>query len=301
MKIAIIGAGAMGTLFAGLLAKSGNQISILTNNTKTEKRINKNGLTITGLSKFHIPPSKILITANPHKIKESNLIIILVKSYDTVSVISSIKNMMNNNTHILTLQNGIGNYENIIKSVNKSKVIVGSTSQSAEFLDYGKIKHTGKGETIIGNTNSAVSKKIIEVFKRCGIKTVLVGKMDSVIWSKLVLNCAINPVTAISGVKNGELIRYNNLKEVAIEAGKEVIKVADELGIKLLYSDITKKIEDTCKATAQNINSMLVDIKRNRKTEIENMNGAVIRIARKHNLPMYVNKCLYQIIGEIVK
>ena len=118
MKIAIIGAGAIGTLFAGLLARSENDISILVKTRKTENIISSNGIKITGLSKFYVPPSKLQITTNPKFIINPDLIIILVKSYNTLSVLPSLKNMIGENTYVLTLQNGIGNYQNIIKSIN---------------------------------------------------------------------------------------------------------------------------------------------------------------------------------------
>ena len=197
--------------------------------------------------------------------------------------------------HEVSLQSA----SNIIKSINKKKVLVGVTSESAIFKKYGEVEHTGKGETIIGNRNNVTGKEIARVFSICGIRASLNEKIDSVMWSKLVLNCAINPVAALSEVKNGDIINYQNLKEISIGAGKEVMAVAGKLGIKLLFKDVTVKITEVCKSTSKNINSMLVDVKKARETEIEYMNGAVVKIAERNKIPVFVNNSLYQMVKNI--
>ncbi|PKM93022.1 MAG: hypothetical protein CVU80_00285 [Elusimicrobia bacterium HGW-Elusimicrobia-4] len=301
MKITIIGAGAMGLLFAGLLSKGGNDVYLLTRNKKTEKILKKTGIKISGITKTIIPSSKLKITTNPAEIYRPDLVIILVKSHDTISTVQSIKKMMGKNTVILTLQNGLGNYEILSEYLNKKVIISGTTSESSTLVKSGEIVHTGKGETIIEKSKKNISGQIADIFNRCGIKTVLSDKIESVIWSKLVLNCAINPVAAISGVRNGEIINYKNLFEVAVAAGKEVVAVAKKLKIKILFSDIAEKIKNVCLATSKNTNSMLADILSKRKTEIDSLNGAVVKIAEKLKAPVPVNKSLYGIIRKLEK
>ncbi|MBI5574631.1 MAG: 2-dehydropantoate 2-reductase [Elusimicrobia bacterium] len=296
MKITIIGAGAMGTLFAGLLSKGGNDVYLLTRNKKTEKILKKNGIKISGITKTIIPSSKLKITTNPAEICCPDLVIILVKSYDTISTVPSIKKMAGKNTVVLTLQNGLGNYEILSEFLGKKRIIGGTTSESSTLVKSGDIVHTGKGETII--EEGGFSGQIADIFNRCGIKTVLSDKIESVIWSKLVLNCAINPVAAISGVRNGEIIKYKNLFEVAVEAGKEVVTVAKKMKIKILFPGVAQIIKNICLATSKNTNSMLADILSKRKTEIDSLNGAVVKIAEKLKVPVPVNKSLYRIVKK---
>ncbi|PIU83945.1 MAG: hypothetical protein COS68_01340 [Elusimicrobia bacterium CG06_land_8_20_14_3_00_38_11] len=299
MKITIIGAGAMGTLFAGILSKGGNDVCILTRNKKTEKILKKNGIRISGITKTTIPSSKLKITTDPAEICRPDLIIILVKSYDTISTVPSIKKMMGKNTVILTLQNGLGNYEVFSEYFYKKTIISGITSESSTLVKSGEIIHMGKGDTII--EKSDFSGQVADIFNECGIKITLSSKIESVIWSKLVLNCAINPVAAISGVRNGEIINYKNLFEVAVEAGKEVVTVAKKMKIKILFSDVAQRIKNICLATSENTNSMLADILAKRKTEIDSLNGAVVKIAEKLKVPVPVNKSLYGIIRKLEK
>ncbi|MFH1540966.1 MAG: 2-dehydropantoate 2-reductase [Elusimicrobiota bacterium] len=300
MKIAIIGSGAMGTLFAGLLSKSANDIYLLTKNKKAEKTIKKNGIKISGITKITISHSnpKLKITSNPIEISQPDLIIIFVKSYDTVFAVASIKKMMCKNTTVLTIQNGLGNYEILSKFLNKKRIISGTTSESSTFIKQGKVIHTGSGETIIEKSGKNISKQIADIFNACGIKTILSDKIISVKWSKLVLNCAINPVAAISNVKNGEIIKRKNLFETAVESGKEVVLVAKKLKIKILFDDVAKKIEEICSATSENTNSMLADILSKKKTEIDFLNGTVVNIAKKLKIPVPVNKSLFEIIKK---
>lgn len=296
MKITVIGAGAMGTLFTGLLSKGGNDVFLLTGNKKTEKILKKNGIKISGITKIIIPSSKLKITTDPAEICRPDLVIILVKSGDTISTVPSIKKMTGKNTVILTLQNGLGNYEVLSEHLNKKKIISGTTSESSTLVKSGEIVHTGKGDTIIEESN--FSGQIADIFNRSGLKTVLSSKIEPVIWSKLVLNCAINPVAAVSGVRNGEIIKYKNLFEVAVEAGKEVVTVAEKMKIKILFSDVAQEIKNICLATSKNINSMLADISAERKTEIDSINGAVVNIAEKLKVPVPVNKSLYRIVKK---
>ncbi len=299
MKITIIGVGAMGTLFAGLLSKGGNDVYLLTRNKKIEKILKKSGIKISGITKTIIPSSKLKITTNPAEISHPDLVIILVKSYDTISTVPSIKKMMGKNTVILTIQNGLGNYETLSKFLSKKRIISGITSESSTLVKSGDIVHTGKGDTIIEEGD--FSGQIADIFNRCGIKTVLSDKIESVIWSKLVLNCAINPVAAISGVRNGEIINYKNLFEVAVEAGKEVVTVAKKMKIKILFSDVAQTIKNVCLATSKNTNSMLADILSKRKTEIDSLNGAAVKIAEKLKISVPVNKVLYKIVKKVEK
>ncbi|MBN1383951.1 MAG: 2-dehydropantoate 2-reductase [Elusimicrobia bacterium] len=315
MKIVIIGAGAMGTLFAGFLAKRLNSVTLVVKNNRVKKLIERNGIKITGLSKVSVPPSELKVTSDYSPLRSlsssstrqsgrlseasktcsPDLAIIFTKAYDTSKAVK----ILGRNTFVLTLQNGIGNYENIAKFVDKNRIVCGTTSESAVFLKYGKVIHTGKGETIIAKTKSDISGKIVSIFNKYGINTSINKEIESVIWSKLVLNCAVNPVAAISGVKNGDIIRHNNLKEVAIEAGKEAVKVAEAVGIRLLFSDVSKKISDICRTTAGNTNSMLADVSSGRKTEIDFMNGAIIKTAKKLKIPVPVNEILYKLVKKL--
>jgi len=298
MNITIIGAGAMGTLFAGLLA-SKNRISILEKNYRISEKIAKHGIRIIGKTALTLSPDKFDVITDARGIRSSDIVVISVKSYDTVAVLKSIRRYICKKTFVMTLQNGFGNYENILKYVEKNSVICGTTSHGAVLIDCGVVRHTGCGETVMGYTEGV--EKVADNFNGCGIYTRTVKNIDSVMWSKLAINCAINPVGAISEVTNGEIIKYPGLIEVALAAGKEVVTVASKSGINMLFDDVSEKIYEVCKNTSGNINSMLADVIAGRRTEIDFLNGAVVKKAEELGVKVPVNEALRDMIKKIRK
>jgi len=287
----------MGCLFAGLLSKS-NEVWLLDRNPARVRHIRKYGLKISGMSKIKVPPQDIGITTNAHNIGPAELIIVLVKSYDTESAVKKVLPCIDKKALILTLQNGINNIETIKKSVHKkfsSNVSAGVTSQGATSIGFGKVKHAGTGETLLGTE----SEEIYRVFNNSGIKTRMVKNIESALWSKLIINSAINPLGAVTKKKNGELIKDKYLKRILIELTDESTRVSVAKGIKLLYKDLRHRVVKTCLLTGSNINSMLQDVLNGKKTEIENINGVIIAEAKKLNISVPFNELLYNLVKLI--
>ncbi|MFH0807042.1 MAG: 2-dehydropantoate 2-reductase [Elusimicrobiota bacterium] len=296
MKIVIVGPGAMGCLFAGLLSKNPkNEVWLLDKNPERTAVIKKNGIKISGLTKKN---TKTKITTEPNEIGTANLVLIFVKSYDTESATKSVLPCINKETIILSLQNGLGNIE-IIRKYSVNNVFAGITAIGATLIGWGKVKHAGKGATIIGKSGRA--KEIIKAFNKTGIVIKANNNIDSIIWSKLVLNSAINPLGAITQMKNGELIENCYIKDSLIQTVKETAMIAKDLGIKLLYKNPEKEVVNACKKTKNNTNSMLQDILNRKQTEIEYINGAIIKQAEKLKLEAPLNKNLYSRVKSIEK
>ena len=296
MKIVIVGPGAMGCLFAGLLSKNlNNEVWLLDKNTGRADSIQKTGIKITGLTSR---TSKTKITTKANEIGIADLIIIFVKSYDTESAIKSVSPCINKKTIILSLQNGLGNIE-IIKKYAIKYVFAGITAIGATLTGLGKVKHTGRGTTIIGKGTG--DKEIVKAFSKTGIVLKIGGNTDSVIWSKLVLNSAINPLGAITQMSNGELIQNPYIKDQLIETVKESSNIARAFKIKLLYKNPEKEVLAVCRNTKNNKNSMLQDILNKKQTEIEYINGAIIKHAEKFKLEPTLNKNLYSRVKSIEK
>ena len=221
-----------------------------------------------------------------------------MKSYDTESAIKSVLPCINKETIILSLQNGLGNIE-IIRKYSVNNVFAGITAIGATLIGWGKVKHAGKGATIIGKNIRA--KEIAKTFNKTGIVIKINNNIDSIIWSKLVLNSAINPLGAITQMKNGELIENCYIKDSLIQTVKETAMIAKDLGIKLLYKNPEKEVVNACKKTKNNTNSMLQDILNRKQTEIEYINGAIIKQAEKLKLEAPLNKNLYSRVKSIEK
>lgn len=299
MKIAIVGTGAMGCLFAAFLAKAKEEVWLVDKNDARADRIREQGVIVEGMSDIKI---KVNVTSEPKEIGAVDLVIICVKSYDTDSSVKSVKDIIADETSVLTLQNGIGNIQIISELVGQDKVIGGVTSQGANVVEPGHIRHAGKGETIIGRIDGRLTgalKNISNILNKAGFQTRISRDINGLIWSKLIINAGINALTALTRLNNGRLIEYDGTKEVMRQAVSEAVKVAKRKRIKLNYDDPIQKVESVCSATAPNISSMLQDVLNKKRTEIDFINGAIVRQGKNLSIPTPVNETLTSLVKTI--
>ena len=299
MKIAILGAGAIGSLFGALLWESGEDI-VLIGRKKHVEAIRSRGLKISGISGERIVKPKAVTTTQ--EVGKVDLIIISVKSYDTEQAAKDALNMVHPDTVVLTIQNGLGNIEKLSEIIGEKHVIGGVTMQGSTFIKPGEIYHAGKGPTIIGELNGEITdrvKRIAETFNKAKIETKITRNIRGVLWDKIIINAGINALTAITRMKNGELLKVSEIKKTMIEAVKEAVNVAKALNIKLEVEDHVKKVIEVVEATANNKSSMLQDIERGKKTEIDFINGAIVKLGKKLGIKPPVNEILTALVKGI--
>ena len=287
MKIIILGAGAIGSLYGAKLSKS-NEVTLVARK-KHVAEINKNGLKITGVED---KTYKLKAVSKINKIEENTLIILSTKVYDSEKALKPIKNSLRKDTIILCLQNGYGAEEVAKKIVGKKcAVIRGVSSVGVSYTKPGSIKMNHLGYSVI--EESSQSKIIAKNFDDCGLKGTVSKNIKKEIWKKLIVNCLLNPVTAILKIKNNELTS-TKLKPLMQLIGEECIKVAKKEGItfpKKIINDILKFI-----ITSDNLSSMYQDLFKGKKTEIDYLNGAVVRLGKKYNVKTPVNESLVGMI-----
>lgn len=301
MKIVIIGAGAIGSLFAALLArsKSENEIWILDKDQARAKRFNSQGIEVEGISNFK---AKIKATSNAQDIGKADLIIIAVKSYHTEQAVKSIPPLLTQETKVLTIQNGLGNLEIISEIAGAERTLGGVTSHGATLIKEGHVKHAGAGETIIGRLDGKIFadvRTVANILNEAKIETKMSKDIKSVIWSKLIINVGINALSAITKLKNGELVKQEGVKEILRQAVSEAARVTKRKGIKLLYDDPIQKVESVCIATSPNVSSMLQDVLNKKHTEIDSINGAVSRHGRGLSIKTPINDMLFALVKTI--
>jgi 2-dehydropantoate 2-reductase len=300
MKIVIVGPGAMGSLFAAFLSRTKEEVWLLDKNQERAAKINQQGIKIEGVSGEW--QAKVKATAESKDIGKANLLIICVKSYDTKSAIISVKALVGEDTSVLTLQNGLGNIEIIAEIVGADKVIGGITNMGATLLDTGCLRHAGKGETIIGRIDAKIPvemRAIREVFNKAGLETRISRDIKGFLWSKLLINAGINALTAITRLANGKLLDFEGTRKIMRMAVTEGIKVAKRKRIKLIYDDPLAKVESVCEATADNISSMLQDVLRKRRTEVDFINGVIVRQGQEMGIPVPANAILLDLVKTI--
>ncbi len=302
MKIAIIGAGAMGSLFGGRLALAGEEVWLLDVWEEHVRTINDKGLVIAAAGKDVIARPKA--TTRPEDIGTADLVVIFVKSTATRAAAGTAAGLLGPDTAALTLQNGYGNAETIATVVGTDRVIAGTTAQGATLLGPGRIMHGGSGDTHIGELGGRKTEraqKVAACLSRAGLPTVVDENVAALIWGKLIVNVGINALTGITGLKNGELADHDETKQVLALAVEEAVKVADAAGIKLPYDNAVEKVLAVAVATAQNRSSMLQDLSAGRLTEIDAINGALVREGERRGVATPVNRVLTLLIKALEK
>ncbi len=299
MKIAVVGAGAMGSLFGGLLAESGADVWLLDIWTEHVKAVNENGLNIEREDKFRSVSVKA--TTDPNRIGISDLVIIFVKSRNTSQAAKTAKFLMDDSSLILTLQNGMGNADTIAEVIEPTRIIAGTTSHGATMLGPGSIRHAGIGPTTIGMWADGGKDKVLYIAKfltEAGIKTEAVDDIQSVIWNKLLVNVGINAITALTGIKNGQLLDLSATQDISRAAVEEAMELARAQGV-MIREDSVGHVFEIAKATSPNRSSMGQDVDNKRITEIEAINGFVVREASAMGIKVPVNKTLTALIETV--
>lgn len=300
MKIVVVGPGAMGCLLAAFLSKSKEDIWLLDKDKERALKINSQGITLEGVTGNW--QAKVKAESDPKKIGEADLVVICVKSYNTKEAILHARPLIAEKTAVLTLQNGIGNIEVIAEVVGGDKVIGGVTNEGATLLGIGSIRHAGRGETVIGRIDGKIPvemRYIREIFKKCGLETRISRDIKGLLWSKLIINVGINALTAITRLNNGRLVEFEGTRKVLREAVTEATKIAKRKRIKLIYDDPLAKVEAVCEATAGNVSSMLQDVLKKKRTEIDFINGVIVRQAQELGISATVNSVLVGLVKTI--
>lgn len=300
MRTVIIGAGAMGCLIGALLAESGVEVILYDLAVEQVAAIMKQGLMIERENSRRTV--KVQATTDLTDLKEVgqiDLVVVLVKAYDTISAIEGIRSCISPETQVLTLQNGDGNIDAITSIIPSHRVFAGVTSHGAMLLEPGIIRHNGGGKTFIGAVDPGEFSKAEEIasfFQRAGLETVISHDIQGIIWTKLIVNAAINPLTALMGCTNGQLLGDKDLLGVMKNIVDEGEKVALAAGIKLIQSDMFGYVKSVCLATKDNKSSMLMDVLKGRRTEIDAINGMVVSLGEINDLEAPVNKCLTRLV-----
>lgn len=300
MKIVIVGPGAMGCLFAAYLTKSKEEVWLLDKNIARAAKINECGISVEGSQGSW--QAKPKTTANTQDIGLADLIIICVKSFHTKAAIEQIKPLLAQETKILTLQNGIGNLEIISELVGDQRTLAGVTNEGATLIDVGKIRHAGRGETIIGTVDGktpVAMRSIREIFNKVGLECKMSRDIKSLLWSKLIINVGINALSSITRLPNGKLIQYEGTKRILRDAVTEAVRISKRKRIKLIFDDPLAKVEAVCEGTHNNFSSMLQDILRKERTEIDFINGVIVRLGQELGIDVPTNRFLLDLVKTI--
>ncbi len=301
MKTAIIGPGAMGSLFGSLLTRAGEEVWLVGNREEQVERICSAGLTLEEKGKIQIV--RMNATSDVTSVGKADLVIFFVKTYDIEGAVSDSLVLEKEDTIFLTLQNGLGNEEAICDKVNPKKVMLGITGHGATLLEPGHIRHAGWGKTFIGELDHRMTDRalrIAQMFCKAGIDTEVSSNIHDQVWGKLLVNVGINALTALTGFKNGQLVDYPETVRLMEKLVCEAAEIASRKGVQV-EGDPIEKVKKAAEATRENRSSMGQDFDRRRKTEIDAINGAVVREAQPLGIPVPFNQAVMDLVKAIEK
>lgn len=300
MRTLIYGAGAMGSLVGGLLAQKFD-VTLL----GREPHVNvipETGLKITGINELTVHPTTIRSLAELPKDFHPDLVIVTVKSYDTPNIIAGLQNIVDDDTLILSLQNGLDNEQRMHEVLSNNTVVGGVTCHGVTYQEPGHVYHAGLGETQIGVYDGSNTDQVTELagmLSEVGLETTVTDNIKGEIWAKVAVNASINPITAITGLKNGFLLKLPELTKLLEATCMEVLEVAKVENVELPPCDILNKTRNVVKNTAGNKSSMLQDIERGKRTEIDSINGAIVKLSKENGVPTPVNESLTTLVKGI--
>ncbi len=300
MKIGIVGAGALGTLLGFSLARD-HDVRVLVRDAKTARAIaNRGGLALEGSA-----PRYAIATHEHDAFGDIDLLIVAVKSYATVDALAPLRARIAHDATVLSVQNGLDAAEQIEFALgHRHAVAAGPTTEGVTALEPGFARHTASGMTTLGwfTGHAAPRTKLDELaatLNASGLAAQAVDDSAPFIWAKLVANAAINPVTAIARVTNGEVLERPDLRERSAAIAREVAAVAAHAGVVLPFSDPVARIFELARQTAANRSSMLQDVERGRPTEIEAIVGAVVRRAASAGIAVPATAAAYDEVRRL--
>ncbi len=299
MKIAMIGPGAMGSLFGGFLTLAKEELWLVGYKQEQVEKICSEGLTLEERGKVQTIPMRA--TPDVRSVGKVDLVIFFVKTYDTERAVSDSLILEKGDTLFLTLQNGLGNEDVLCKKIDPKKVILGITGHGSTLLSPGHIRHAGWGKTYIGERDHRITdrvNRIAQMFSKAGIETEVSSSIHDLIWEKLFINVGINALTALTGFKNGQLLDYPETVRLMEALVAEAMEVAQRRGIRIEGNPI-EKVKRVAEATRENRSSMGQDFDRRRRTEIDAINGAIVREAESLGISVPYNRMVTELIKVI--
>jgi 2-dehydropantoate 2-reductase len=296
LRLGIVGAGAIGCLFGARLTLAGYEVTLIHRDSSVVRTIQRNGI---GLKEIDRKVRWVRVPAlkGPAQLHGIDVLIVAVKAYDTSAMAASYRGLIPHETTILSLQNGLGNVE-ALRSRLENSLLAGSTTEGALSSGPGTVTHTGRGLTLIGDprgVNTSSSSRIKVAFDEAGFQTKVSSNMQGVLWTKTIVNAAINPLSSLTRLPNGQLAQNAQMQKLGRRIMNEGMIVSHAARIKLV-GDPKKLWGKILRSTTANKSSMLQDVERGKSTEIMQLNGALVSYGEKTRVKTPFNYVLTKLV-----
>jgi len=284
-SLLIVGTGALATFFTAKLATAGVNVTVLGTWREGLEALAKNGARIDngeGIS--------VRTINRPSECRNIKSALVLIKTWQTERAGRQLRDCLARDGLVITLQNGLGSDETLARIIGRRRVTRGVTTIGATLLEPGHVHLGGEGKVILEDQPQL--SPIIEMLHIANISAEVVKDIQPFVWEKLIINVAINPLTGLLKVKNGELLRNPETQVLMKQLVEEAASVAKAHGIELPFDNPIKAAEDAARRSADNLSSMLQDLLRGSETEVDAINGVIVHLGDKYHLPVELNRAI---------
>lgn len=300
MKIAIVGAGAMGSLYGARLALAGNDVTMVDVIPAVVEAIREHGIIMENAEGVFHAPAKAAFGCDLKE--EPRLIILFTKTMHSASALDSIRSVIGKETLVLSVQNGLGNIELIQQYLPISRIIVGTTVFDSDYIGPGHIRTSIGGHMNImfadGQTRDSITK-LAELFNDAGLSCEIAGNVLAVIWEKVAFNAATNTMAAVTRLPDGYTLGTAETHKLAMHIAKEVTVTAVAAGIPASFENVSAKLNASLVEHGGHFPSMAQDVFKKRQTEIASINGAVLKKAQELGLSVPYTETMYLLVRTI--
>ena len=306
MNVSIIGTGAMASLFGARLSRFAD-VALLGTWTEAVQAFRREGIHVEGEGTFRVHAA-----SDPDDAPPADLAILLVKSYQTERAALWAARTLKPQGVALTIQNGLGNVEILAARVGVDRAMLGVTTQGATLLGAGRVRPGGRGMTHLGFlpieraaprdwSADSLAYEVTALLNAADLSSVVSANVEALAWGKVIINAAINPLTAILRVPNGALAQADDTLELMWSIVSEAVAVAKAHHVELPYPNPFERVKAVALATATNHSSMLQDVLKGRPTEIDAINGKIVEHGRAVGVPTPINATLTALVRAIEK
>lgn len=296
MRIAVIGAGAMGSIYGGHLSLH-NEVYLIDTNQAVVDHINQNGLTIQEDGKdvvYH--PTAVTSTSG---VEPVDLVILFVKSLFSKAALQSNKGIIGPDTYLMTLQNGSGHEDILGEFAPENRIVIGTTEDNGAVLGLGHVRRGGSGKTNIGMLTDDTDQflpKLKECLDSCGFQGHIHANIRQLIWNKLFTNVSLSAVTGVLQVPMGFIAGNEHAWAITRQLIHEAVEVAHGLGLEADEEDIAEKVRQTSLGSPEGITSICADLRDGRKTEVNTISGSVVRASEKCGVPAPTHRMIVELV-----
>ena len=296
MKIAVVGAGAMGSIFGARFHQAGHETVLVDVVQPLVDTINAEGVTVVRGDDETV--TRVPATTDPAAVGPVDIVVFFTKCYHTSSAAESARPLVGPDTAVASLQNGWGNGDVLAAAYPPGQVVLGVTYNSGLLQGPGRVLHPAEQPTLVGSFSDGGdgAARLAEALESAGLAATVASPVRPEIWKRLILNAASLPASALTGMTAGALGTSQDMLDLVSETTREAVAVAQALGYDIDFDERISTILGLVEKAGPTKASMLQDVEAGRRTEIDVINGAVVRAAEEVSVPVPINRTLMQLI-----